>query len=803
MRLQFLLLPKTWLVLALLLLATVRPFGAEALPDVVRTNNAALLRTLLAGGANLEAQDAQGNTALHWAALNGDDALVRELLKRGAHVNATNHHGATPLIYAVGNLDSVKALINRGAAVNRASTFGTSPLIAAARYPQSSAIVRFLLQHGADPQVKDKVDGNALTAAAAAGDAKTAKLLLEAGLKPTQVYRPAQQGHLEIVAAELKAGADLQAHDGFVGHALNYALYGQQPEVAKFLIEHGADLTLRSPEGEHQTPPILWAAYNESGDASVAQLMIEKGVDVNMLSARGESALDWARARNNLALEKVLLDAGAREGSAQRKSKPIPNRELPTDRQALDPFIRQSASRAIALLQHSSDVFLQSGVVKNQQCVSCHHQTLPAVAFAWAREHRLPVDDISIARQVQEQIRFWNKDEKVAKTYEMIRPQPDASVLIGYGLLGLSALGYPGDALTEAMVWYLTAAQRPDGSWGAADYRPPMEDGPIQGTAFALRALQLYPLAARPRELEKRIERARGYLMKAKPVTFNQRVFQLLGLGWAGARQERLQPYVQAILERQQADGGWAQIAELPSDAWATGQALVALNTAGGLAASDAAFQRGVRFLLRTQFEDGSWYVRSRSWPFQPHFESAFPHGKDQWISASATAWAAMALVLTQPKGKQPAPVVDWMAMKVPHAAESSPLNPEPPAQPARGKSEVDFVRDIEPLLQRSCAACHAGDRKRGQFSILTREAILKGGQSREPVLVPGNSEASRLIRMVTGQVEDLEMPPLAKRNQYPALTPEEVALFKTWIDQGLPWKPASSTSEPGDKSVN
>jgi ankyrin repeat protein len=274
--------------------------------------------------------------------------------------------------------------------VDRASKFETTPLVAAARYPQSSLVVRLLLDRGADPQAKRRLGSRALEAAADAGDPGTVKMLLAAGVKPDNVIRSAMMGHREIVEAALNSGADLKVDGGHAGHALNFALYGQQPEIARLLIERGADLNLRSPRGEHQTPPILWAAYNESGDASVARLMIEKGVDVNMLSALGESALDWARARNNKALEKLLLEAGAREGSAARKQKKIPNRELPADREALDPMIRQSATRAVKLLQRTSDVFLQSGIVKQQTCVSCHQQTLPAVAFAWARERGCP-----------------------------------------------------------------------------------------------------------------------------------------------------------------------------------------------------------------------------------------------------------------------------------------------------------------------------------------------------------------------------------------------------------------------------
>jgi hypothetical protein len=97
-------------------------------------------------------------------------------------------------------------------------------------------------------------------------------------------------------------------------------------------------------------------------------------------------------------------------------------------------------------------------------------------------------------------------------------------------------------------------------------------------------------------------------------------------------------------LKEQRADNGWAQIPSLASDAYATGQALYALTESGILRIQDDAYQRGIRFLLNTQLADGSWYVKSRVIPIMPYFESDFPHGSDQFISAAATNWAAMAL---------------------------------------------------------------------------------------------------------------------------------------------------------------
>ncbi len=137
--------------------------------------------------------------------------------------------------------------------------------------------------------------------------------------------------------------------------------------------------------------------------------------------------------------------------------------------------------------------------------------------------------------------------------------------------------------------------------------------------------------------------------MKAQPVTTEERAFQLLGLGWAGMSSNTgiMKNAVRALLALQRSDGGWSQLASLTSDAYATGQALVALKEAGGLPITDSAIKRGTAFLMKTQLEDGSWYVKSRAIPFQPYFESGFPHGHDQWISAAATNWATMALALS------------------------------------------------------------------------------------------------------------------------------------------------------------
>ena len=99
------------------------------------------------------------------------------------------------------------------------------------------------------------------------------------------------------------------------------------------------------------------------------------------------------------------------------------------------------------------------------------------------------------------------------------------------------------------------------------------------------------------------------------------------------------------LLAAQTPDGGWTQRPGSPPDAYATGTALTALHEAGGLSVSNQAWRQAVRFLMQTQRPDGSWHVVTRVEPIQEYFESGFPHGTNQFISAFATGWATLALL--------------------------------------------------------------------------------------------------------------------------------------------------------------
>jgi prenyltransferase beta subunit len=226
---------------------------------------------------------------------------------------------------------------------------------------------------------------------------------------------------------------------------------------------------------------------------------------------------------------------------------------------------------------------------------------------------------------------------------------PDPPITISYGLIGLAAEGYKPDEYTDSLVKAITDEQMANGSFRVFASRPPMESSAIAGTALSIRALQLYG-----KDAVDRIRRATEWLVNATPRTSEERSMQLLGLTWAKANPDRIRTAGSALLAEQRVDGGWGQLPTLETDAYATGQAMYALAMAGMLRTSDAAYQRGAMYLLRTQRPDGSWLVKSRSVPFQPYKESGFPHGKDQWISAAGTSWAALALTVpAAPAGSQ------------------------------------------------------------------------------------------------------------------------------------------------------
>ena len=164
-----------------------------SLLDAIHRGNIAAVGKLLSEGANANAKDEEGTPALMQCVVYAETECMKLLLDRGADPNARNAAGATALIWAAGDAAKVKLLLARNADVNASSGPGRTALLVAAAQDGTHQIVAALLKAGADTKAKDKLTGpppvftgggGALASieAAKARDPRTLKLLLAAGL---------------------------------------------------------------------------------------------------------------------------------------------------------------------------------------------------------------------------------------------------------------------------------------------------------------------------------------------------------------------------------------------------------------------------------------------------------------------------------------------------------------------------------------------------------------------------------------------------------------------------------------------
>jgi hypothetical protein len=380
--------------------------------------------------------------------------------------------------------------------------------------------------------------------------------------------------------------------------------------------------------------PLFWAAASEQADPAPVRVLLAAGADVHAVNKMNETALDWALRRGNTPVVSGLKSAGAQQsGAASQPAGPVEN--ALSDSAMRD--VRAAIGRGVESLHRSGPKFF-----KQSGCVSCHHQALPLEASALAHKKGIPVDSQLEAQQVKSILAVIKPARPIL--LENTDVIPDIPVTVPYLLMALAAQGYAADRYTDAAVHNLAGKQMEDGSWIGWAPRGPSEHGDIQATALSVRALNLYGIPGRKAEFQSRIAKAREWLRRADPVTTEEKVMKLFGLAWSHAPEAEIRKAASAVRSAQRPDGGWGQLATLPSDAYATGKALVALHEAAKMEPSSGAYRRGVEYLLGTQGADGTWHVKTRAFPFQPLKDSGFPHGRDQWISATGTGWAAMAL---------------------------------------------------------------------------------------------------------------------------------------------------------------
>ena len=304
--------------------------------------------------------------------------------------------------------------------------------------------------------------------------------------------------------------------------------------------------------------------------------------------------------------------------------------------------LRAAIERSIALLETGA-----RGSADQRTCFTCHHQALPILALAEARERGFTVDPDNFQRQLAHTAAHL---ERGRKKYLEGCGQGGKVITAGYALWTLEAGEQNPDETTAAVTHFLLEYQQEADHWSHPGNRPPASGSDFTATYIALRGLAVFGTEEQQPEIEARTLQVCNWLLSESPRDTEDRVFRLWSLPYVDVDEKTRQQAIAELIDSQHDDGGWAQTADGESDAYATGTVLVVLERSGDLSNNHPAVRRGMRYLVDTQLEDGSWHVVTRAKPFQTYFESGYPHGKDQFISITASSWATLALLLTLPE---------------------------------------------------------------------------------------------------------------------------------------------------------
>lgn len=254
--------------------------GNASLVDAVKNQDSESVHALLKQHVDVNAPEADGTTALHWAAHWGDLDTVDALLKAGANVSALNRYGATPLSEAVriGNAALIEKLVQAGADPNTLVTAQAETVLMKASRDGNADAVKVLLEHGAEVNAKENFRGQtAVMWAAAEGHADIVKMLashgadlnlrsydrdttmpkMEAGTPSAPIARggltallfAARQGQMDTAKALLDAKAEINAVDSDGNSALVLAILNSHYDLTQMLISRGADVNIAAKNG--------------------------------------------------------------------------------------------------------------------------------------------------------------------------------------------------------------------------------------------------------------------------------------------------------------------------------------------------------------------------------------------------------------------------------------------------------------------------------------------------------------------------------------------------------------------------
>ncbi|MEQ1903415.1 MAG: prenyltransferase/squalene oxidase repeat-containing protein [Pirellulaceae bacterium] len=304
--------------------------------------------------------------------------------------------------------------------------------------------------------------------------------------------------------------------------------------------------------------------------------------------------------------------------------------------------IKTAVIKSLKLLETTA-----AKTAESRSCFTCHGQALPVLAMAQAQQRGLTIDQENLNRQLKHTHDHLSEGRADYLQGKGLGGQVDTA---GWAAITLKAGGWTADEVTAAVAEYLLKYHAEKDHWSSSSNRPPSEVSDFSATYAALVTLDQFGTSEQQPRIATRKKQVKQWLLSAEARDTEDQVFRLHSLRQLAVAEETILEKVRELTALQRDDGGWAQTAEMTSDAYATSTVLVALQQAGKLPVANPVYQRGIEYLLKTQNEDGSWKVVTRSKPFQTYFESGFPHGADQFISTNATGWAVIALLPAIPQ---------------------------------------------------------------------------------------------------------------------------------------------------------
>src|SRR5579885_1396327 len=299
--------------IALLLGVSLAASAASLSPiaDAAQNGDIGAVRALIHQKTDVNAPQADGATALQWAAYRNDVEMADVLLAAGADVTLANRDGVTPLWLAAqnGNATLIEKLLKSGADPNERHPNGETPLMMASRSGSVDA-VKVLLDHKADVNAKENLRGTtALMWAAEQSHPEAMKLLIERGADIAAATNPdTRNSRLNIAPTIKQRAASAQGAGGLRAQArFRRAAAAEKGGDAAFDL----DTFFRGPQikdGGGLTP-LVYAA--REGCLECAKDLVEAGADVNQVTHYGWTPLLTATQNRHYLLGKYLLEHGA------------------------------------------------------------------------------------------------------------------------------------------------------------------------------------------------------------------------------------------------------------------------------------------------------------------------------------------------------------------------------------------------------------------------------------------------------------------------------------------------------------